>query len=156
VRYITPQPSFTKYSSVARTEISSTRSGDLSYEAGGAIGGPIVEDKIGFRVRAWHRHDGGFIDRGGNATGDRPDKNANWGRTTVLRGALGFKPVDALTITPSVLFQRRMNNASDTYFEAISDPGRGVFRNASPEARGDTDRFYLSSLNVQYNLPSVS
>jgi outer membrane receptor protein involved in Fe transport len=156
VRYITPQPSFTKYSSVARTEISSTQSGDLSYEAGGAIGGPIVQDKLGFRVSAWHRRDGGYIDRVDNATGDRVEKNANWGRTTVLRGALAFKPVDSLIITPSVLFQRRMNNASDTYFEAISDPGRGVFRNASPEARGDTDRFYLSALNIQYNLPAVS
>lgn len=156
VRYITPQPGFTKYSGVARSEISTTRGGDLSYEAGGAFGGPIVEDKIGFRVSAWHRRDGGYIDRVDNATGERVDKNANWGRTTVLRGALGFKPVDALTITPSVLFQRRMNNASDTYFEGISNPGRGVFRNASPEARGDTDRFYLPSLNIQYNLPAVS
>jgi len=155
VRYITPQPGYSEYTGFARTEAAFTRGGDMSYEAGAALGGPIVDDKIGFRVSAWHRHDGGFVDRVDNATGATVDNNANWGRTTVLRGALGFKPVEALTITPSVLYQKRMNNASDSYFEAISNPGGHVFRNASPEARGDEDRFSLSALNIQYDLPSV-
>lgn len=156
VRYITPQPGYSEYSSVARTEAAFTRSGDMSYEAGGAFGGPIVDDKIGFRVSAWYRHDGGFVDRVDNTTGATVDENANWGRTAVVRAALGFKPVEQMTITPSVLYQKRTNNASDQYFAAISNPGSQVFRNASPEARGDTDRFILPTLNIQYDLPAVS
>jgi iron complex outermembrane receptor protein len=63
VRFITPEPGLKKYSGYARTELAGTVSGDPSYEAGGAVGGPIVEDKLGFRVSAWGRTDGGYIDR---------------------------------------------------------------------------------------------
>lgn len=40
-----------------------TERGDWSQEAGGAIGRPIVEDKIGFRASGYYRQDGGYIDR---------------------------------------------------------------------------------------------
>ena len=48
---------------MARTELSFTQGGSPSYEAGAALGGPIVNDKLGFRVSGWYRHDGGYIDR---------------------------------------------------------------------------------------------
>ena len=61
VRYITPQPSLTDYSTYARSEVSFTQDGAPSYELGAAVGGPIVDDSFGFRVSAWARHDGGFL-----------------------------------------------------------------------------------------------
>src|SRR6478672_9306454 len=50
IRYIQPEPSLTRYSSYARAQWTNTENGDPSYEAGVAFGGPIVEDKLGFRV----------------------------------------------------------------------------------------------------------
>jgi len=47
VRYITTQPSLTKTSIYSRAEFSSTQGGDPSYEAGVAVGGPLVQDKFG-------------------------------------------------------------------------------------------------------------
>ncbi len=64
VRYITPQPSLVKYSSYARTELSFTKYGQANYEAGIAGGGPLVQDKLGFRASAWYRGDGGCLHRG--------------------------------------------------------------------------------------------
>lgn len=62
VRFITPQPSFTKFGVYGRAELSSTENGAPSYEAGIAIGGP-VSDTLAVRASAWYRHDGGYIDR---------------------------------------------------------------------------------------------
>jgi hypothetical protein len=30
---------------------------------GVAVGGPIIEDKLGFRLSAFYRYDGGYVDR---------------------------------------------------------------------------------------------
>jgi iron complex outermembrane receptor protein len=63
VRFITPEPSLTSFSVYGRAEIGTTEKGAESWEVGAAVGGPLIEDKIAFRLSAWHRRDGGFVDR---------------------------------------------------------------------------------------------
>ncbi len=156
MRYITPQPGLTDFSSYARGEVSTTQHGSQSYEAGAAMGGPIVKDMLGFRVSAWHRRDAGYIDHVDNATGAVDAKNINHGDVTVLRAALAYAPLPDLTITPTLYYQRRKDNAADTFTEGLSDRKAGIFRSVSPEFRGSRDRFYLPSLNIQYKGDSVS
>jgi outer membrane receptor protein involved in Fe transport len=63
VRFITPLPSLTEYSGTARAEGSSMGGrSELSNEVAGAFGGPLVQDKLGFRVSAIRRYTGGWID----------------------------------------------------------------------------------------------
>src|SRR5215472_7160568 len=50
VRYITPAPSLTDTTGFAKSEISGTQYGGPSYELGGAMGGPIENDLLGFRA----------------------------------------------------------------------------------------------------------
>jgi len=92
VRYIMNQPSVTKESTYVRTEISTTRSGEPSYEFGIAHGGPIVEDVFGYRASVWYRYDGGWIDRIDPTTGALVDKNANHANTVTARLAFLIKP----------------------------------------------------------------
>jgi hypothetical protein len=40
-----------------------TTNGAASYEAGFALGGPIIKDVLGFRASLYYRRDGGFIDK---------------------------------------------------------------------------------------------
>lgn len=162
VRYITPQPSLTDFSTFARGEVSSLRYGALGYEGGVAMGGPLVQDKLGMRVSAWSRRDGGWIDRVDNASinasnprGTVKDKDANSGRVTVLRGSVAFQPTDALLITTAIQYQKRTTRDNETFYEGISDRHSGVFRKSSPEYRGSDDRFYLPSVNVQYDFGAV-
>jgi len=63
VRFITPAPSLVDYDAYGRAEIATTDNGEESWEAGIAVGGPLIEDKLAFRISAWHRRDGGFVDR---------------------------------------------------------------------------------------------
>jgi outer membrane receptor protein involved in Fe transport len=151
VRFITPQPSLDRFAGYARAELSTTDNGQPSYEAGAAIGGPIVQDKIGFRISAWTRRDGGYIDRVDGDTGATVDKDANWGRTTALRGALTFKPTETLTITPSVFYQRQFENERSQYWTNLSDPGDAQYRSGNAIHEPSHDRFVIPALRVQYD-----
>jgi len=62
IRIITPMPSLTKYSGNGRLEGSTLKWGSASYEYGAAVGGPIVQDKLGFRISGLVRHTGGWVD----------------------------------------------------------------------------------------------
>jgi hypothetical protein len=44
-------------------ETGTTTNGAASYEAGFALGGPIIKDVLGFRASLYYRRDGGFIDK---------------------------------------------------------------------------------------------
>ena len=149
VRYITPQPGLEKFTSYSRAEVSSTAHGGMSWEVGSAIGGPIVEDKLGFRISAYHRKDSGWIDKTdfyGNVT----DKNTNTSDVTVIRGAITWQPMDGFQITPSVHYQKRLSADDEYYNAALSNAGRGVFKDSSPEYRRDPDHFVMPVLKMDY------
>ena len=151
VRYITNQPSLTTFSALAHTELAFTQSGSPSYEFGAAAGGPIVNDKLGFRISAWGRRDGGYIDRVDYQTLNATDKDANRTDTYVLRGALTWAPTENLTITPGIEYQKRDQHNYNNYWVSISNPGADRYRSGTPDRMADPDRFYLPTLKVEYD-----
>jgi iron complex outermembrane receptor protein len=155
VRYITPQPSLTTFSATAHTEVSFTEKGSPSYELGVAAGGPIIEDKLGFRISAWGREDGGWINRVDFNTLGTTQKDANSVDTGVFRAALAIKPNADLLITPAIYYQNRDQNNYDQYWTAISDPGAGHFLSGTPDQMADRDRFYLPSLKIEYDVGGI-
>jgi outer membrane receptor protein involved in Fe transport len=156
VRFITPEPGLEKYSGYARSELADTLSGAPSYEAGGAIGGPIVEDKLGFRVSAWGRNDGGYIDRVSPDTGQTVDSNSNYQHSFVGRAALAAVPVDNLKVTGSLLYQNIYNHDRDQYWDTLSDASDDRFKQGSRVGQPTKDVFYLPALKVQYDANQVS
>jgi iron complex outermembrane receptor protein len=152
VRYILTQPSLTKESTYARSEVSFTQYGEPSYEAGIAHGGPIIDGELGFRVSAWYRRDGGWIDRVEPTTRAIVDKNANTDETLVLRLAAVWRPVGAVTVTPSMFYQNRQQHDDSTYWPAYSDPSAGHFNNANPDRNPVPDKFYLPALKIEADL----
>jgi len=155
VRYITTQPSLTSFSANAHTEVAATENGAPSYEFGVAAGGPIIQDKLGFRVSAWGRRDGGWVDRNNGGDLGQVEKNANRADTYVLRGALTFAPTSALTITPSINYEKRNQHNHDEYWVATSNPGTGDYFSGTPERMQDADRFYLPALKVEWDAGPV-
>jgi iron complex outermembrane receptor protein len=121
IRYIEAQPSLTTYSAYARAQYSGNAYGDPSYEAGGAVGGPIVEDKLGFRASIWGRKEGGFIDLT-DYYGNVYDKNSNSGDQGQARLALTWAPTVHSSITASFFASENESNNNDTSFN-LSVPG---------------------------------
>jgi outer membrane receptor protein involved in Fe transport len=156
VRYITPQPSFSDYSVYAKSEIAETEDGSPSYEAGAAVGGPIIDDQLGFRVSAWGRHDGGWVDKVDYANANHTlQSDTNYVDTYVVRAAVSWKPVNGLILTPSVFYQNRDQNNIDDYWVGISDPDRGVYKTGTPENMSDKDHFTLAALKGDYVMGEV-
>ena len=116
VRYIQAQPSLTHYSAYARAQYSGNAYGDPSYEIGGAMGGPIVEDKLGFRASIFGRQTGGFIDLTNFQTGAVYQKNSNSGDLGSARIALTWAPTSNATITASYFGSTDETKNNDTAF----------------------------------------
>jgi iron complex outermembrane recepter protein len=156
VRYITPQPSLTDFSGKAHSEVGFTEGGAPSYEIGAAFGGPLVDNELGFRVSAWERQDGGWIDRVNYQNDLTTRSNANGTDTYVVRGALAWVPVSNLRITTAIDYQNRQQHDLDDYWVSISNPGNDTFRNGTPDIMPDNDHFFLGSLNIDYDFSGMS
>ena len=159
IRFITPPPSLTHYSAYVKSDVSWTDYGSPSYDTGVAVGGPIIDDKIGFRASYWAQHEGGYVDRiNQNPEISNPQvyKNVNWNDSEVASLALAFAPTPQLTVTPSVFWQDRWLNDIGTYWESVSDPSEGKFINGQPLAQPDHDEFVLPALNVAYSFGGVT
>jgi outer membrane receptor protein involved in Fe transport len=156
IRFISPDPGLTKYSGYTRAEVTYTKDGAPSGEFGAAVGGPIVDDKLGFRVSAWGRRDGGFVDRVDPFTGETVDANSNWKNSYAARVAFGWAPTDWLRITPSIYGQSIHANDTSAYFEYLSDPSAGEFRNGRLIGQPSTDKFYLPSLKIEADFGRAS
>lgn len=156
VRFITPSPDFDELKFYARSELATTKSGEASFEAGAAISVPLVKDKLAARVSGYYRRDGGYIDRVDYTSGNVLDKNSNWQDTKVASASLAWKATDAVTVTPSVYFQETWNNDAGTYWEVLSDAGKGQFNNGNAVANWNRDRFVLPALKIEAELGDVS
>ncbi|HEY2418224.1 MAG TPA: TonB-dependent receptor, partial [Steroidobacteraceae bacterium] len=156
VRFILPEPGLSQYSGYARSELAGTIDGAPSYELGAALGGPIVEDKLGFRVSAWGRNDGGYIDRVSTDSGQTVESNSNATQSFAGRAALAAVPVDNLKITAAVLYQSIYERDRNQYWSTLSDPSSNDFKQGSRVPQPTRDRFVLPSLKVQYDFDNMS
>ena len=152
VRFITPTPDLNRYTGYGRAEAGYTEHGAPSWEGGFALGGPIVEDTVGFRASAWYRRTGGYVDRVSNIDGSVTDKDANYRDAYVARLAFKAVPAEWLTITPSVFYQKTKEHDAPLFNQRISDPAEGKFRNPFPQRSPGEDKFVLPALNVQADL----
>jgi outer membrane receptor protein involved in Fe transport len=121
VRYITPLPSLTDYSGSARAEVSEMGSrSELSNEIGGAFGGPLIQDKLGFRVSATRRETGGWIDQVSAYDGHTIRENANARNEWAVRGSLLWQLTDNFSAQLSAYHV-------DNKFEGGNNTQTGIF-----------------------------
>lgn len=151
VRFITPEPGLERYTAYLRSELSFTKGGDPSAELGGAVGGPIVQDKLGFRASLWGRDDGGYIDRVNPVTGQLAQGNANRANSIVARLAFKYLATDDLTITPSLYYQRVRAEDRDYSWEDA-----GLYHAFAQISQPHTDTFVLPSLTAKYDFGAAT
>lgn len=153
IRYISNQPSLTDLTAMAHIEMATIAHGGTSYELTSAIGGPVVDDVLGFRLSGWYRSDGGYVDSVDPVTGDTVEANANRYLTRSARAALTLAPLETLRVTPSLTYQSLYVPNPSAFDTAISDPPAGVLRSdlfLRPEPFDSS--FYLASIKVTAGL----
>jgi iron complex outermembrane receptor protein len=149
VRFITTEPSATEFTGQYRAEVSQTEYGGPSFETGVAAGGPIVDGRVGARISAWYREDGGYVNRVNPFTNATVDSHANRSSSTALRAAVLFTPTESLRITTSISHQSVGLHDSPIFYPYLSIPSAGVFNNGKLLRQPSTDGFTLASLKLE-------
>jgi outer membrane receptor protein involved in Fe transport len=117
IRFITAQPSLTKRSVYGTAEASHTQNGDTNYEFGLATGGPIIQDKVGFRISGWMRHDAGYLDHVSRFSGNTIAENTNSANHSIFQATLVLKPTERSTITLGYLRLQDKWRDTDNFWE---------------------------------------
>ncbi|MEO1305429.1 MAG: TonB-dependent receptor [Pseudomonadota bacterium] len=119
-----------------------TYANENTYELSGAIGGPIVEDQVGFRLSGQITETDGFISRLDGSDGDAEE-------TTVLRGKLSITP----TAIPDLEIMLTGIYSDETDGSALVDAADPDARIQSADVATLTDReLNLFSANVSYDI----
>jgi iron complex outermembrane recepter protein len=173
IRFITPEPSLTTYQVYARAEYGQIDGGGRSYNSGFAVGGPIIDNVLGFRFSVSYEKDGGWVNRvnytapssvtadngyaqiysGPAVLGDTTESNSNWHDTQTARLALKWVPTDDLTVSPSVYVQTLHYNDTGAYWVALSNPATNDYNNGNAQRDPSTDPWYLGAVKVDWNAP---
>jgi iron complex outermembrane recepter protein len=152
IRFITNTPSLTDFSGDADGEYSYTEDGSPSYGASVALGGPIVNNELGFRVAAYSREDGGYIDLANPLTQATVEPNVNRDYKRAFRAALVWE-VGAIEIDPAIYYQATKQDDSGHFQGYFSDPAQGDFVNEPFLPEASTDHWALPTLAIKAGLP---
>ena len=148
IRFISSQPSLTTFSGHASAEWATTAHGDMSYEAGVAAGGPLIDEVLGLRASGWYRSDGGFVDRIDPFTAAIVDRDANRNVNKSARVGMTWAPSDSVRIMPTLTYESFAASDTAAFFVHLSNPDRGAFRNSNLVSQPFSSSFYLASLKL--------
>jgi outer membrane receptor protein involved in Fe transport len=152
VRFITTEPSMTEFTGQYRAEVSHTENGGPSYETGAAAGGPIIDGRVGLRLSAWYRDDGGYVNRVDPFTGATVDSETNRSSSRALRAGAVFAPTESLRVAPSIFYQSVGRHDSPIFYPYLSNPSTGLFNNGKLLRQPSTDGFTVASLKFDQQL----
>ena len=124
IRFITPQPSLTTYSGSLRLGASTMSGGGFGDEQGLALGGPLVQDKLGFRISGFRQDRPGWVNDYSEWDGHQTASQTNWGTDYSLRAALLWQITPSFKATVSVFNQ--MNYDNDTSTVRTSSPAINI------------------------------
>ena len=156
VRFIANEPSLIRDSALYRSEVATTAHGGMSYEAGAAAGGPLVDGRLGVRASAWYRKDGGYVDRVDPFSGATLDADANRALSKAARLAFVFAPGDNLRISPSIAYQSVDLNDTPIYYTYLSRPGDGILRNGKLLRQPGTDHFTVATVRIERDFEAAT
>lgn len=142
IRYLTRNPSLTAADGFVEANIYQQEKGSVGYRINGAVGVPLVTDKVGLRVAMGYDHLAGWI--------DYPDagiKNANDTSRVFIRPKLLARLSDDVTLT--LLYQYYKQSADTDWVSSVADPASRPGRTRLYPAR---DESHLANAILSWDL----
>lgn len=167
IKLVPNAPNPNAFDATAETTLADTDHGGFDYAQNAMVNLPFGNGLGAVRIVGSYSHDAGWIDRVVIAPGDFPAPTAGFtvrgnvqaapvaadyhdvndvDRTTVRISAL-LKPIDGLTITPTMFYQR-MTSGGLPYIDSV--PGTDAHYEPFDIAETYHDTFMLWSLNAKY------
>lgn len=144
IRFITRQPDLHLSDVRTQAEIGFTKDGGISREINGAVGGPIVPGRLGFRAGAYYRLDAGYVDRIDRRSGALRGRNINDVSALALRAGLKGAVGETVELTPSLLYQK---SRRDDY--PLFESSLGPHRQSNLHRQPGEDEFFLPSFTAK-------
>jgi outer membrane receptor protein involved in Fe transport len=105
IKFVPNEPDLKERELNTYAEVSNTKGGSANYSANVVANFPLIQDELAMRIGVQAQRAGGFIDQV-DGDGNLLAKNINKIDDQELRLAFKWRPVRALTITPSLYYQR--------------------------------------------------
>ena len=105
IKFVPNEPDLKDREFTTYTEGSNTKGGSANYAANVVANLPLIPNELALRIGVQAQHTGGYIDQV-DGDGKVLANNINKISDQEVRAALKWKPTRALTITPSVYYQR--------------------------------------------------
>ena len=173
IRLITNQPDTHEFAASGQLTGSDTKDGGANYGVNAMVNLPLISDQLAVRIVGTDTYTSGWIDRvvvnpfplptnGGFTRGNvlaapvvADHKDVNWEREESVRGSVLWQPVDGLTITPTVMYQK-ITQGGPNYVDAPS-PGVSYEAHYQPYDISEpySDTFALYTLPVKYEIGPV-
>jgi iron complex outermembrane receptor protein len=173
IKVITNQPNLNSFQASAQLIPSATDGGGFNHAENAMLNIPLVDGVLALRIVGSEAYTSGWINRVVIAPGEFPlPTNGGYTRGDVLAAPVAsvykdvnttqlygskvsilWKPTDELSITPS-LFWQRLSQGGPNLFD--SNPGTLAHYEPYDIAEPDSDRFFLTSLNVVYDFKYAS
>jgi len=146
IRYITRNPDLDKTEGFLETNVYSQEDGGIGYRANGAVGLPLIDDRVGLRISGGYDHLAGWIDYPAENL-----RNVNDTERKFVRPKLFARLTDDLTL--SLLYQY-YDQESDT--DAVSSVGSPTVRPGKTRLYPASDRSHLGNAILSYDLGSAT
>lgn len=145
IHFVSNQPNLNQLSGSVHTSVGGTEGGGLNYEGDSVVNLPISEGVAALRIGALYDHESGWISRTA-PDGGTVARHINDVDTTAIRATLEIRPVEGLTITPSVFLQRVVSGGQDLFGLNLPE-----FQSPALIAETGRDEYAITSLTVKYD-----
>jgi iron complex outermembrane recepter protein len=146
IRYITRNPDLATADGFLETNVYQQQDGELGYRASGAVGVPLITDRVGLRVSAGYDRLAGWIDYPAAGVED-----ANGTKRVFIRPKLYARVTDQLTF--SLLYQF-LDQESDT--DAISSVASPSVRPGRAALYPGNDEVHLANAIFSYDFGAAT
>jgi outer membrane receptor protein involved in Fe transport len=150
VRIITEQPTLSAFTAQAHASLSDTDHGSWNQLAEGDVNLPLVDHRLSLRASGFYQFDSGWFTKWlGPETAPPASVLTDVGSLKYYGGqlALRYEPLDALAITPRIMYQRTDQDGASY---ATSDPNNLLQREVFNISEGGTDKWWLATITLNY------
>ena len=164
IKFVSNQPDLSTFGGTASSELGTNAAGGILWTETGILNIPIIDDQLAARVGLQYGYKPGYIDLVQPETGDVVKHNINDEQDTVFKLAVKWRATDALTITPSLFFQRVREGDDDVQYldfpqAPLGPPNSDGSNIALPKDQvakivqePGVDRLFVPSLTMNYDV----
>ncbi|MES2297283.1 MAG: TonB-dependent receptor [Pseudomonadota bacterium] len=146
IKFVPNEPDLKEREFSTYTEASSTKGGSANYALNAVANLPLLPDQLALRIGMQGQHTGGFINQV-DGDGNLVARNINQIDDRELRLALKWKPTTALTITPSLYYQKV--DAKDIAAFNLERPN---YQAQKPVREPSTDTLFTPNVAINWDL----